>query len=339
MPVKSGLDLLTEVKSLSQIPTAFIVLTSSGGFGDAERARSLGVRSTLTKPVSRQELQERIAEVLSSAPPPVKAPIPRAATPQPQRPLHVLLAEDNAVNQRVAVAMLERLGHTVEVVEDGRAAVEAAQKHTYDVVLMDIEMPHLDGYAACECIRQIPQLKDLPIIGLTAHAMAAAREKAMAVGMNGFVTKPFKSADLESALQALDAPAKSVRKETNPLSATEPQLPSVDMDALKAEWRAAGIIDKMDDIVDTFLEESGVEFSALEDALSRNDLPAASAVAHKMKSGAAVLYVRRLAQLLQTIELAATDTVKTNENLQQLVLDAVREWRVVRKIFEAARKR
>jgi signal transduction histidine kinase/CheY-like chemotaxis protein len=339
MPVKSGFDLLTEVKALPQIPTAFVVLTSSGGYGDAERARSLGARAFLTKPVSRQELQERIAEVLSLAPPPAKEASPRATTPQPQRLLHVLLAEDNAVNQRVAIAMLERLGHTVEVADDGRAAVEAVQKTTFDVVLMDIEMPHLDGYAACECIRQIPRLKDLPIIGLTAHAMAEAREKAMAVGMNGFVTKPFKTADLESALQGLGAPVNTPRKELKPLPAAEPQLPSVDMDALRTEWRSAGIIHKMDDIVDTFLEESGVEFSALEEALSRNDLKAVSAVAHKMKSGAAALHVRRLAKLLQTIELSASGRSETREDLQQLVLEAVREWRVVRKVFEDARRR
>jgi signal transduction histidine kinase/DNA-binding response OmpR family regulator len=339
MPVKSGFDLLTEVRALPQIPTAFIVLTSSGGYGDAERARSLGARAFLIKPVARQELQERIAEVLSVSASSAKEPTPGIVAPQPQRLLHVLLAEDNAVNQRVAIAMLERLGHTVEVVEDGRAAVEAAQKNAFDVVFMDIEMPHLDGYAACECIRQIPRLKDLPIIGLTAHAMAEAREKAMAVGMNGFVTKPFKTADLESALQGLGASVNIPRKDIKPLPVTEPQLPSVDTNALKAEWRGAGIIHKMDEIVDTFLEESGAEFSALEEALSHNDLKAVASIAHKMKSGAGALHVRKLAKILQTIELVASGRSETKEDLQQLVLDAVREWRVVRKVFEDARKR
>lgn len=118
--------------------------------------------------------------------------------------MHVLLAEDNAVNQRVAVATLKRLGHTVEVVEDGRAAVEAVQRTAFDLVLMDIEMPQLDGYAACERIRQIPRLKALPIIGLTAHAMVEAREKAMAAGMNGFITKPFKIADMMASLESIN---------------------------------------------------------------------------------------------------------------------------------------
>ena len=203
MPGKSGFDLLTAVRDLPAVVTACMVLTSSGGHGDAERARALGARAFMTKPVSRQELLERIAEVLSGMEPSEKESAP-APTPKPGRAMHVLLAEDNAVNQRVAVATLKRLGHTVEVVEDGRAAVEAVQRTAFDLVLMDIEMPQLDGYAACERIRQIPRLKALPIIGLTAHAMVEAREKAMAAGMNGFITKPFKIADMMASLESIN---------------------------------------------------------------------------------------------------------------------------------------
>jgi signal transduction histidine kinase/CheY-like chemotaxis protein len=343
MPGKSGFDLLTELKSLPPIPTALIVLTSSGGYGDAERARSLGVRAFLTKPVARQELQERISEVLAGAAKPA-APVKEAAarnTAQTQRFLHLLVAEDNAVNQRVARAMLERLGHTVEIVEDGRAAVEAVQKTAFDAVLMDIEMPQLDGYAACECIRQIPRLKDLPIIGLTAHAMAEARDKALAVGMNGFVTKPFKTADLENALQGLGTPATAVSRAPKSDAVIESHLPSVDMDGLRQEWRAAGIIHKMDDIVDTFIEETTNEFSLMEIALEKKDLRAVASIAHKMKSGVAALHVQRLAKLLQTIEAVAAGRATGQggvENLPQLAKDAVREWDVVREIFEDSRR-
>lgn len=337
MPGKSGFDLLTELKSLPPIPTALIVLTSSGGYGDAERARALGVRAFLTKPVARQELQERISEVLAGVAPAPAKEVPPRSTPQTQRFLHLLVAEDNAVNQRVARAMLERLGHTVEVVEDGRAAVEAVQKTAFDAVLMDIEMPQLDGYAACECIRQIPRLKDLPIIGLTAHAMAAARDKALAVGMNGFVTKPFKTADLEVALQGLGTPAVAADTPKQSAPGIESHLPSVDMDGLRHEWREAGIIHKMDDIVETFLEETTHEFSLLEIALEKKDLRAVASIAHKMKSGVAALHVKRLAKLLQTMEAVAAGRSPGQENLNQLAKESVREWDVVREIFEDAR--
>jgi signal transduction histidine kinase/DNA-binding response OmpR family regulator len=337
MPGKSGFDLLTELKSLPRIPTALIVLTSSGGYGDAERARALGVRAFLTKPVARQELQERISEILAgTAAAPIKE-APLRSTSHAQRFLHLLVAEDNAVNQRVARAMLERLGHTVEIVEDGRAAVEAVQKTAFDAVLMDIEMPQLDGYAACECIRQIPRLKDLPIIGLTAHAMAEARDKAMAVGMNGFVTKPFKTADLETALQGIGTPAVRDAATKQPGPVVESHLPSVDMDGLRQEWRAAGIIAKMDDIVETFLEETAQEFSLLEIALEKKDLRSVASIAHKMKSGVAALHVHRLAKILQTIEAIAAGRTPGTENLNSLAKDAVREWDVVREIFEDSR--
>jgi signal transduction histidine kinase/CheY-like chemotaxis protein len=202
MPEKSGFDLLMELRALPKRSTVFIVLTSSGGFGDAERARALGARDFLTKPVSRHQLQERVAEALSGLHPAGLDSTPRP-TPQSMTRLRLLLAEDNPVNQKVAVTMLERLGHSVEVVGDGRAAVESVQRTVFDAVLMDIEMPILDGYAASERIRQIPSLHNLPIIGLTAHALSETRERALVAGMNGFVTKPFRLSDLRSALQTL----------------------------------------------------------------------------------------------------------------------------------------
>ncbi len=339
MPGKSGFDLLSELQALPQISTAFIVLTSSGGYGDADRARSLGARAFMTKPVSRHELQERIAEVLAGASGREKTTPPRS-TSGVQRPLHLLIAEDNAVNQRVAVAMLIKLGHSVEVVDDGREAVEAVQKKAFDAVFMDIQMPHLDGYAACERIRSIPRLKDLPIIGLTAHAMSEAREKAMAVGMNGFVTKPFKQADLANALQSLDLPAPAeapVAETARVEKEIDSVLPTVDLEALKDEWQASGIIDSMDDIVATFIEESNMQLSLLEEAYGRKDLTAVAALAHKMKSSVASLHVRRLEKLLHMIEAVAGGRGDSDESLHQLVLDSMREWDAVRRVFDEAR--
>jgi signal transduction histidine kinase/CheY-like chemotaxis protein/HPt (histidine-containing phosphotransfer) domain-containing protein len=335
MPGKSGFDLLTEVRAEPSISTKFVILTSSGGFGDAERARSLGVGAFLTKPVSRQELQERISEVLSGTPHRDKDAAP--AAPQPQRLLHLLVAEDNPVNQRVALAMLQRLGHTVEVVDDGLLAVEAVQNKAFDAVLMDIEMPRLDGYGATERIRQIPRLKELPIIGLTAHAMAEARERAMAVGMNAFVTKPFKTTDLINALQGLGTTAIQPERPFATRPENEPDLPTVDIEGLKAEWRSAGILHKMNEIIQTFIEESASEFSRMDEALSSNDLVNVGLIAHKMKSGAAALHVKKLAKQLQTIELAAKGKLDREVDIQQLVIEAVKEWRAARKVFSESR--
>jgi signal transduction histidine kinase/DNA-binding response OmpR family regulator len=337
MPGKSGFDLLTEVRAMPKVSTAFIVLTSSSGYGDAERARALGVRAFLTKPVSRQELRERIGEVLAVSPQAQKNPDP-PAPPQARRPMHLLVAEDNAVNQRVAVAMLTKMGHTVEVADDGQAALEAVQAKNFDAVFMDIQMPRMDGYTACEHIRQIPRLRNLPIIGLTAHAMSEARERAIAVGMNGFVTKPFRTTDLDAALQNIGAaPAHAEPPRTPRRPETEAQLPSVDLNGLRAEWRGSGIIDRMDDIVETFVEESNLQLSLMEEAFGKKDLAEVATIAHRVKSSMAALHVRRLAHLLQSIETVAGGPPGSPDNLRPLVTDAIREWDTVRRIFEESR--
>jgi signal transduction histidine kinase/CheY-like chemotaxis protein len=334
MPGKSGLDLLSEVRNIPEVSTAFIVLTSSSGYGDAEYARSLGVRAFLIKPVSRDDLQERIGQVLGGAPLTAKPSGP-SAPPAARRHMHLLVAEDNAVNQKVAVAMLAKLGHTTEIVEDGRAAVEAVQKTAFDAVLMDIQMPHLDGYAACERIRQIPRLRNLPIIGLTAHAMSEARERAMAVGMNGFITKPFKSADLDAVLQALDIPAATAVHAPAPSVAPE-LLRTVDLEGLKAEWHAAGIIDHMNELIETFIDESNGELSRMEEAFGRKDFTTVAAIAHKLKSSVGSLHVQRLANLLEAIEKTAGHP-DGSPQLLHLVTDAFREWDAVRKVFDEVR--
>jgi HPt (histidine-containing phosphotransfer) domain-containing protein len=118
----------------------------------------------------------------------------------------------------------------------------------------------------------------------------------------------------------------------------ESELPTVDLDGLKAEWRDAGIIDHMPELVNTFIEESSLELSLMVDAYGRKDLPAIATIAHKMKSGAAALRVYRLVRLLQTIEAAALGPPDSNADLQQLLVAALREWDTVRKVFEEARE-
>ena len=122
-----------------------------------------------------------------------------------QQPLRILLAEDNRVNQRVALRILEKQGHTVVVVGDGQAALTALAQAPFDLVLMDIQMPVLDGLAATAAIRAQEQTQGthVPIIAMTAHAMRGDRERCLAAGMDGYVTKPIKAADLTAAIAQL----------------------------------------------------------------------------------------------------------------------------------------
>jgi CheY-like chemotaxis protein len=127
--------------------------------------------------------------------------VTRHTLTEARRNLRVLLAEDNVVNQEVAATMLRRRGHQVDVVGDGVEAVAAVQRAAYDVVLMDVQMPEMDGFEATAAIRKIPEGVGLPIIALTAHALAGERERCLEHGLDGYLSKPVKAQELFAAVE------------------------------------------------------------------------------------------------------------------------------------------
>src|SRR5439155_626091 len=203
MPNQDGFELAATVRADPRIAQSrLLMLTSAGRRGDAERCRQLAIQAYLTKPISRADLVEALGTVLAgSAVPSAATLITRHTIAESRRSLHILLAEDNLVNQQVAVAMLLRRGHTVDTVSNGREAVAAVQRRAYDVVLMDIQMPEMDGFEATAAIRSLPHRKDLPIVALTAHALSGERENCLARGMTGYLAKPFKAHELFAVLE------------------------------------------------------------------------------------------------------------------------------------------
>ncbi|HTV54504.1 MAG TPA: response regulator [Terriglobia bacterium] len=186
-----------------------IVLTSAGQRGDAVRCRKLGVAAYLSKPVSQSELFDAIVRVLAPPDPLSEAPlfVTRHTIREEKNRLRVLLAEDNAVNQRLAARLLEKRGHSVTVTSNGREALAAIDKVKFDAVLMDIQMPEMDGFEATRTIRA--REKDtgihLTIIAMTAHAMEGDREQCFAAGMDGYISKPIKAQELYNLLENLSA--------------------------------------------------------------------------------------------------------------------------------------
>jgi CheY-like chemotaxis protein len=182
------------------------MLSSAGKAGDGARCRALGVAAYLTKPVSQRQLVSamRLALGRESEALPNADLITRHSLPARLSPLRILLAEDNAVNQKVAVRMLEKEGHSVTVVANGREAVLAAERQTFDLILMDVQMPEMDGFDATWAIRtQEDGGKRTPIIALTAHAMAGDKERCLDAGMDGYVTKPIRVLDLMAEITRL----------------------------------------------------------------------------------------------------------------------------------------
>src|SRR5229473_2171015 len=202
MPEMDGFALAARIRSHAGLHGgAILMLSSGGGLGQAVRAKEAGVAQTLLKPIKQSELLDAIMTVLGQE---VQLPAQQRAAIRPSGlRARVLLAEDNPVNEHLARTLLEKQGHTVMVAHNGREALALAQKERFDVVLMDVQMPEMDGLAATKAIREIESANGghVPIVGLTAHAMKGDRERCIAAGMDGYVPKPLRPAVLFAAIE------------------------------------------------------------------------------------------------------------------------------------------
>jgi signal transduction histidine kinase/DNA-binding response OmpR family regulator len=205
MPEMDGFELAERLKqSPYGAGPIVLMLTSGERLGDIERARRAGVSNYLIKPVRREELKDAIAKALGkqsaseenvASKRHIQYPAPR---PRPLSHSKILLAEDNLVNQRVVQRVLQKEGHDVVVVANGREAMEALRREAFDLVLMDVQMPEMDGIEATRAIRQTEALTKahIPIVALTAHAMKSDQDRCVAAGMDGYISKPIQAADL-----------------------------------------------------------------------------------------------------------------------------------------------
>jgi len=207
MPKMDGFELVERIRQRPELSTATIMmLTSAGHRGDAARCQNLGISAYLLKPIRQTELREAIARVLGATQQEGAIPlITRFSLHDAREPgssLRVLLAEDNLVNQRLAVRLLEKRGHRVTVAANGLETLRAMQKDSFDLVLMDVQMPEMDGLQATVAIREKERgtRRRLPIVALTAHAMKGDREKCLAAGMDGYLSKPIRPQELDRIL-------------------------------------------------------------------------------------------------------------------------------------------
>jgi CheY-like chemotaxis protein len=207
MPGMDGFAFIEQIRQRPELATATIVmLTSAGHRGDGERCKELGVAAYLLKPIRRSELRESIARILGAPaqtdPAPLVTRYSRHAEREPSTALRVLLAEDNLVNQLLGVRLLEKRGHRVSIASNGREALEILAKELFDLVLMDVQMPEMDGLEATIALRKLEEgtTRHQMIVAMTAHAMKGDRERCLAVGMDGYLTKPLRPQELDEAL-------------------------------------------------------------------------------------------------------------------------------------------
>ena len=208
MPEMDGFTLIGNIRQNPELAgTAVVMLTSGGLHDDAARCRELGVAGFLTKPVGQDELRRAIQQALQdrSRRTDLNELKSHAGPVSVLRKLKILVAEDNAVNQLFAVRILQKVGHTVQVAGDGREALQKLTENDFDIVLMDVQMPELDGIEATAAIRDNERTtgKHVPIIAMTAHAMKGDRERCLAAGMDGYISKPIRLEKLLGEMAAL----------------------------------------------------------------------------------------------------------------------------------------
>jgi len=282
MPGMDGLELARAIKADPVVSgTRLVMLTSYGQRGQSETAREAGIAACLTKPVRQSQLFDCLATVMSQAPT-ATAPSSlhaRAATKGTQMVSNklILLAEDNVVNQKVAVRQLQKLGYRADAVANGREAVEALGRITYDLVLMDCQMPEMDGYeATAEIRRREGAARHTPIVAMTANALEGDREKCLAAGMDDYVSKPVRPEELAAVLERLLA---SEASGVRPAGATPEEVsPPVDVERMR---QAMGDDpEEVADILGVYLEQMSESLGKLAAAVESGDAAAVEMVAH-----------------------------------------------------------
>ena len=212
MPEMDGFHVAEKIKQDEHLAgSAIIMLTSAGFRGDAARCRDLGIKAYLPKPIKRSDLFEAIKVVLGVQARKEKNPdlVTLHSLRENRRRLRILLAEDNAVNQLLTVRILGNRGHTVVVAATGKAALEALEKESFDLILMDVEMPEMNGLEATAAIRksEVTSGKHIPIIAMTAHAIVGFKARCLEAGMDGYISKPLQVKELFAAVEeVLSAP-------------------------------------------------------------------------------------------------------------------------------------
>jgi len=208
MPEMDGFALAEAIKRNPDWRAATIMMLSSAGErGDAMRCRELGVAAYLTKPVQQAELLDAILIALGTRAK-TEAPlslVTRHSLRETRVRLQILLVEDNAVNQLVALRLLEKYGHTVTVASNGRKALASWDEQPYDLILMDVQMAEMNGWEATQAIREKEKTtgQHIPIVAMTAHAMKGDEERCLAAGMDAYLTKPIRSQELLAVLDEI----------------------------------------------------------------------------------------------------------------------------------------
>lgn len=331
MPGEDGFSLAERIAADERFDPALIILSSGQTVEDPERNARLGIYAQLLKPAKRSELWNSILGALGIEAEfpvptaPVSPTAPETAPGASQAPLRILLAEDSLVNQRLALALLERHRHSVQVAHTGKQALALLEEQPFDLVLMDVQMPEMDGLAATRAIREAEKKsgRHLPIIAMTAHALKGDRERCLQSGMDEYVPKPVRESQLWAAIDRV-----LQRKSSLP---PEERSEAITLERRVLDWELALSVCHNDvallrDIVEAFVEEEPLRIAEIRRAIAEEDYELLTRAAHTIKGamryfGATEVFER--AYVLEKLG-AARSLEGADEALQKLQQELAR---------------
>jgi two-component system, sensor histidine kinase and response regulator len=300
--------------------TAVMMLSSIDRPGDPERCKELGIRVYLQKPVRESDLLESILSVLGiSTGTQAKASVP--ALPPPARRLRVLLAEDTPANQRLVLALLEDRGHTIVVANDGQEALEIWEREPFDLILMDVQMPRMDGFQATAAIRAREENtgRHISILAMTAHAMKGDRQRCLAAGMDGYISKPIQA---EQFILLVEGGALAADPSTDPSQYAPPKPGGVVFDEQEALSRARGQRALLRQIAELFLADCPGLLDQIRSAISTRDFQTLERAAHRLKGTAANLSAHRVVETARRLEAIGRDGLLAEADVACAELEA-----------------
>jgi two-component system sensor histidine kinase/response regulator len=338
MPEMDGFGLVTRIRSLSEMTSMPVLMLSSGARREnADRCRQLGIGSFLSKPVRRKELLAAIVALLrrQTTPQGSTEVVAREFTSR-SREVRILLAEDNRVNQAVASRLLAKLGYTLVIANNGQEAIDLLKQQTFDLVLMDVQMPEMDGISATKRIREYEKSTHghIPIIAMTAHVMKEDRARCLAAGMDGYVTKPISSEEVEAAiLTALDETPET-DKDTSLV-----QAKGKVREAREVHWNISKTLEQvggdealLQEVLAIFLDEAPKHLAALHLAVAQGIAKTVETSAHTLKGEIGYMGLPEISQTVAEIEgMGRSNNVPGAASLlSQLEADLIRLFTAIR---------
>jgi CheY-like chemotaxis protein len=304
MPDTDGFGLTKQIQSDPNLAQTVLIMVSSAGQGGfATRCREAGLAGYLSKPLKQSELFDAIVTALSKKPACQAELTPTKPRTTLRRNLQILLAEDNPVNQRLAVRLLEKQGHRVVVTGNGKEALAALERERFDLILMDVQMPEMGGFEASAHIREREKTAGghIPIIAMTAHALKGDRERCLDAGMDAYVAKPVESRLLFEAIDSM-VPAEPL---ADTEAETQTQEANGDPEVFDYESAMAmidGDTELFQELVTLFMSESTILLDQIHDAIEQRDAKTLERAAHSLKGSAGAFRAELASRAAQQLE-------------------------------------